>query len=398
MANSAISNVTLTEIVSASGANPTAITMSEAPDNGTNKVTLTVPASLSGDVTVSLPSTAGSLALAADIPTVDVTPTSTTTLTNKTLDAPTMTGAWNSSGSTSIQLNNQGYVAAKDLYAQGNGTSTNGRVFLVNANGSFQGNLTVNNNTADRSWTLPDASGNVVLDTATQTLTNKTLDSPALSGAMTGASGAGITLTGANFTTNEAVTGNALNAIGNGSLAGSITLSNAAQTGFGTIAVGTLTGTKTWTLPNLSGTFAMLSDVGTPAAAATQAELETATSTSTFVSPGTQQYHPSAAKFWVLYTTITTTSITQSYNVASLTDNGTGDTTINYTTAFSSANYSVTASNQGVTVGTTCISMVFTGGDGAPQAPSTSACRIGTVRVGVGPNDTTVCVTGYGDQ
>lgn len=35
-------------------------------------------------------------------------------------------------------------------------------------------------NTADRTYTLPDASGNVVLDTATQTLTNKTLTSPTI--------------------------------------------------------------------------------------------------------------------------------------------------------------------------------------------------------------------------
>jgi hypothetical protein len=37
-------------------------------------------------------------------------------------------------------------------------------------------------NTANRIYVLPDAAGTVVLDTATQTLTNKTLTSPAISG------------------------------------------------------------------------------------------------------------------------------------------------------------------------------------------------------------------------
>lgn len=79
---------------------------------------------------------------------------------------------------------------------------------------------------------------------------------------------------------------------------------------------------------------------GSTTTAATQADQETGTSTTTFVSPGRQQYHASAAKVWCLWTTVTTTTITASYNVTSLTDNGTGDTTINFTVAFSSGNYS----------------------------------------------------------
>jgi hypothetical protein len=49
-------------------------------------------------------------------------------------------------------------------------------------------------------------------------------------------------------------------------------------------------------------------------------------------------------RVWIQYNTITTTTITGSFNVSSLTDNGTGDTTINFTNALSDANYCVCAS------------------------------------------------------
>lgn len=70
---------------------------------------------------------------------------------------------------------------------------------------------------------------------------------------------------------------------------------------------------------------------------ATQAEMETATSTTTAVSPGRAQYHPGVSKAWVKFNS--TGTISASYNVTSVTQNGTGDYTINFTTAFSSANY-----------------------------------------------------------
>ena len=90
---------------------------------------------------------------------------------------------------------------------------------------------------------------------------------------------------------------------------------------------------------------------------AVQSEMETGTSTTLAVTPGRQQYHPSAAKAWVLYTSVTTTAIGVSYNIASLTDAGTGLTNINISTDFSSADY--------VTTGIS--------GTGARQTISTSA-------------------------
>lgn len=78
--------------------------------------------------------------------------------------------------------------------------------------------------------------------------------------------------------------------------------------------------------------------------AATQADQEAATSTVTYVSPGRQQFHPSASKAW-LYSLYSAgvPLLSASYNIASITDNGVGDATVNLSTVFSSANYCVTS-------------------------------------------------------
>ena len=51
-----------------------------------------------------------------------------------------------------------------------------------------------------------------------------------------------------------------------------------------------------------------------------------------------------SAKAWVGFNTITSTSIFQSQNVSSLTDNGTAYTTINFSSNLNSTGYSLTAS------------------------------------------------------
>lgn len=71
--------------------------------------------------------------------------------------------------------------------------------------------------------------------------------------------------------------------------------------------------------------------------AATQAELETGSATNVYVSPGLQQYHPSAAKFWAKVAGAGT--LTSSYNVTSVTDTGTGNLTVNIATDFSTADW-----------------------------------------------------------
>jgi len=72
---------------------------------------------------------------------------------------------------------------------------------------------------------------------------------------------------------------------------------------------------------------------------ATEAEMETATSTALAASPGRTQYHPGIVKSWVQSTAAG--ALTGSYNVASVARNGTGDWTVNFTTDFNAATYAV---------------------------------------------------------
>ena len=73
-------------------------------------------------------------------------------------------------------------------------------------------------------------------------------------------------------------------------------------------------------------------------AQAAQSDQETATSTATTVSPGRQQYHPSAVKAWWNFNG-TDMSNRANYNIASYTDSGVGLYRANYTTAMSSTSY-----------------------------------------------------------
>jgi hypothetical protein len=94
---------------------------------------------------------------------------------------------------------------------------------------------------------------------------------------------------------------------------------------------------------------------------ATHTDQETSTSVATIVSPGRQQLHPSAAKFWIYCTNSgTNQTIAASYNSSTTGTNGTtngcgrtgvGAYTLAFTTAFSSVNYScVTSGGTGVLV------------------------------------------------
>ncbi len=75
---------------------------------------------------------------------------------------------------------------------------------------------------------------------------------------------------------------------------------------------------------------------------AAETDQEAGTSNTLVVTPSVQQYHPSAAKAWVVFDgTASSPTPAASYGVSSITKNGTGDYTITWGTPFSSANYVV---------------------------------------------------------
>lgn len=72
---------------------------------------------------------------------------------------------------------------------------------------------------------------------------------------------------------------------------------------------------------------------------ASQADMESASGSTQMVTPRRVKDSPFAAKAWCKWGV--TTTIDASAGVSSITDNGTGDWTLNWSTAFSSANYAV---------------------------------------------------------
>jgi hypothetical protein len=97
-----------------------------------------------------------------------------------------------------------------------------------------------------------------------------------------------------------------------------------------------------------------------------------------------------AAKAWVNFNGTGAVAIRASFNVTSITDNGTGDYTVNFTTAMPDANYCVTTSNKYDDANTSFANGVTV------VARYTTAFQTGSVRVQTGINALTdtvaVCV------
>ncbi len=141
----------------------------------------------SADRTYTLPNFNGTLATLAG----------TETFTNKTITSPIISGGAIDNTAIGATTQNVGYFS-----------------FLRTYSGGFYGQY-AHSNSANRTYTFPNASGNVVLDTATQTLTDKTLTTPTIGSFInathdhTNNAGGGL-LTGAavNVTAHNAVIGN----------------------------------------------------------------------------------------------------------------------------------------------------------------------------------------------
>lgn len=82
-----------------------------------------------------------------------------------------------------------------------------------------------------------------------------------------------------------------------------------------------------------------------------------------------------SAKAWVNFdgTTASPSTIRASYNVSSITKNGTGNYTVNFTTALADANYSISAtpgSNGSNALGTATVNSTSIGANVAPSSSS----------------------------
>lgn len=78
-------------------------------------------------------------------------------------------------------------------------------------------------------------------------------------------------------------------------------------------------------------------------------------------------------------------TIRSQYNVGSVTKNGTGDYTVNFTTTLSDANYSSICTSGGVNTG------YLLGIYSSAATPTTSSIRVGNFRPGVGLGDESYC-------
>ena len=161
----------------------------EDSDNGTNKVTLIGPAS-TADVTITLPSTAGTVALTSDI---TLTATSTVALSNKTIDLAnnTVTGSlaeFNSAlqSDSFVSLTGSETLTNKTLTTPianagiqlKNGATSAGflEFFEDSDNGTNKVTLIGPASTGDVTLTLPSATDTLIGKDTTDTITNKTID------------------------------------------------------------------------------------------------------------------------------------------------------------------------------------------------------------------------------
>lgn len=131
--------------------------------------------------------------------------------------------------------------------------------------------------------------------------------------------------------------------------------------------------------------------VGSVLAAGTQAQLEAASSTAVYVTPGRQHFHPGMAKAVGRVTNSAgtyTLQSTTSYNITSISKTGTGVITVNLTTSMADTNYIVQ-----ITTDTSATSAYYT-------ATSSSVITVNIKSIGTTPAaiDSGFSITIFGDM
>jgi hypothetical protein len=97
-----------------------------------------------------------------------------------------------------------------------------------------------------------------------------------------------------------------------------------------------------------------------------------------------------SAKAWVNFNGTGTVAIRAAYNVSSITDNGTGDYRVNFTTALMDTNYALVATGDAGGVGD--FAVCCTGDHNLPRTTSFVCIRIGNTAGGVA-DSAIVCVS-----
>ena len=146
---------------------------------------------------------------------------------------------------------------------------------------------------------------------------------------------------------------------------------------------------------NGSGTVTGLSVGGLPDGSINNADLATdAVSTSKLFNGAVTTAKLGSAevsglcKAWVNFNGTGVVAIRASYNVSSITDNGTGDYTVNFTTALADANYSAVVTSGGWGAGYNYSGTYV----GHTTSPTTSSIRVATRTGGTFDDQPAVCV------
>jgi len=96
-----------------------------------------------------------------------------------------------------------------------------------------------------------------------------------------------------------------------------------------------------------------------------------------------------SAKAWVNFNGTGTVAIRGSYNVSSITDNGTGDYTINFTNALQDTNYCVQGTMSNASGGANAILPT----NGGSVAPTTTSINVGFYVLSAGTDPTYAYIT-----
>jgi hypothetical protein len=171
------------------------------------------------------------------------------------------------------------------------------------------------------------------------------------------------------------------------------------------VADAKITALTALTTPASDDLFPIVDDVaGTPVTkkialsdlSATQAEMETATDTVKWCSPGRVHFHPGVAKFWACITVSGgTPTLATSYNMTSIADTGTGICTLTIATDFSSANWTCQATGTGAGTAVSTMSLASASSKAAGTVVIT-VCDASATPVIEDP--VSYNVVGFGDQ